>query len=112
MKTERLHELLLIVAEVLVEFRDEFLHRTEVREVRRFGRHVRTVYNDGRETMHTLKRFPGEQTGVSFYEMMQLGMELPDLHPKEPMSPWMATAMGIGAAMVLPWMTSFLKGGK
>jgi len=109
MKPDRLRELLDIAADVVEELTEDFLKRTEVRETRRFGPHIRTVYNDGRETVHTRKQYPGEQIGVSFYDMMQLGMKLPDLHPKFPEPYWMGAMLGIAAVGMLPWMKSFLK---
>jgi hypothetical protein len=87
---------------------EEILRRTEVAAIYRYGPHTRTVYKSGHETIHTTMRYAGEQTFVSPYEGMQLGIDIKDLYPHPKSPPWMLAAIGL-APLVLGGLLLRLK---
>jgi hypothetical protein len=89
------------LGEVLEALAEKLLDRTVVSEVHRLGPHTRTVYTDGREMIHTQKSYPTQGTYISAYDIMRLGGEIRDLHPKR-LSPWQAAGIGVGLAGLVP----------
>jgi hypothetical protein len=87
---------------------EELLRRTEVEGVYRYGPHTRTVYKDGRETIHTTRSYAREPAFVSPYEGMQLGIDIKDLYPHPAFPPWMLAAIGL-APLALGGILPLLK---